>query len=152
MRGQDRMVFIQNQQRIIHLNKKSIKKRAGSILKHLGKADHELSILFLDNKGITEINKRYLGRNRPTNVISFSLQEGEFGEVNPQILGDVVISVEEAQEQAEAKGTLLEEEITFLLIHGILHLSGYDHEGKRDERKRMREKEKELFQLMNKMQ
>jgi len=142
------MILLKNQQKAIQLNEKRIKKTAECVLKHLKISDHELSILFLDNKGITAINKKYLGRDQPTNVISFSLREGEFGDINPQVLGDVVISVEKAHEQALGKGTKLEEEITFLLIHGILHLLGYDHEGKRSEREKMRKKEKEVYQFV----
>jgi probable rRNA maturation factor len=142
------MILIRNQQKAIQLNQKRIKKTAECILEYLKISDHELSILFLDNKGITAINKKYLGRNRPTNVISFSLQEGEFGNINPQVLGDAVISVEKAQEQAEIKGTSLEEEITFFLIHGILHLLGYDHVKGKGERARMRKKEKEVHRFV----
>lgn len=145
------MILLKNQQKVISLNQKRIKKAAEHILGYLGIADHELSILLLDNKGITDLNKKYLGRNRPTNVISFSLNEGEYGDLNPTILGDVVISVEKAHEQAEIKGTSLEGEIIFLLIHGILHLLGYDHEKKKAEQKKMENKEKEVLQFVNKI-
>lgn len=142
------MVFIKNQQKTIPVKVKSIRKIAENILSCLNISNCELSILLLDNKGIREINKRYLGRNCSTNVISFSLKEGEFGEVNPQLLGDVVISVEKAQEQAESQGTKIEEEITYLLIHGILHLLGYNHVKSKNERKKMRKKEEEIFKLI----
>jgi len=142
------MILINNQQQIIPVDKKRIRKSAESILSFLGIPGHELSILLLDNRGIREINKKYLGRNRATNVISFALHEGKFGNINPHVLGDVVISVEKAQEQAEIRGTTLVEEITFLLIHGILHLLGYDHVRGKGERKRMREKEKEVYRCV----
>ena len=142
------MVFIKNQQEIMPVEAKKIKKAAERILASLRISGYELSVLLLDNKGIRAVNKKYLGRNRPTNVISFSLAEGEFGNINPQVLGDVVISAEKALEQAETRGTSLEEELTFLLIHGILHLVGYDHEKKGSEREKMRKKEKEVYQFV----
>jgi probable rRNA maturation factor len=142
------VVFIKNQQEIIPLEAKKIRKAAERILASLRISGYELSVLLLDNKGIRAVNKKYLNRNRPTNVISFSLTEGEFGNINPHVLGDVVISVEKALEQAETRGTSLEEELTFLLIHGILHLVGYDHEKKGSEREKMRKKEKEVYKVV----
>jgi probable rRNA maturation factor len=142
------MVFIKNQQEIMPVEAKKIKKAAERILASLRISGYELSVLLLDNRGIRAVNKKYLGRNRPTNVISFSLAEGEFGNINPHVLGDVVISAEKALEQAEIRGTGLEEELTFLLIHGILHLVGYDHEKKGSEREKMRKKEKNVYQFV----
>jgi probable rRNA maturation factor len=142
------VVFIKNQQEIIPVEAKKIRKAAERILASLRISGYELSVLLLDNKGIRAVNKKYLNRNRPTNVISFSLTEGEFGNINPHVLGDVVISVEKALEQAEIRGTSLEEELTFLLIHGILHLVGYDHEKKGSEREKMRKKEKEVYKVV----
>ena len=142
------MILLKNQQQLIPVGERRIKKIAENILNYLGIASNELSILFLDNRGITEINKKYLKRNRPTNVISFVLNEGECRNINPQVLGDVVISVEKAQEQAGINGTTLEEEISFLLIHGILHLLGYDHEKKGSEKEKMRKKEREAYQFV----
>jgi probable rRNA maturation factor len=142
------MILLKNQQQLIPVGERRIKKIAENILNYLGISSHELSILFLDNRGIAEINKKYLKRNRPTNVISFALNEGECRNINPQVLGDVVISIEKAQEQVGTNGTTLEEEISFLLIHGILHLLGYDHVRGKGERERMREKEKEVYKVM----
>jgi probable rRNA maturation factor len=62
-------------------------------------------------------------------VIAFSLAEGDFGDVNPGLLGDVVVSVETAAREARAAGIAVEDAILYLILHGILHLSGYDHEG-----------------------
>jgi probable rRNA maturation factor len=91
--------------------------------------DREIGILFVDDRQIRDLNERYLKKKRPTNVISFPMAQGEFSEINPQLLGDVVISVETAIKEAQESGLSLEEEIAFLLIHGILHLLGYDHTG-----------------------
>jgi probable rRNA maturation factor len=95
------------------------------------------------------INRDYLGKDRPTNVISFSLQEGEYGGISPHVLGDVIISAETAVREAEQGGILPFERICFLLMHGILHLCGYDHERSGDaEAARMEKKEKELFRIL----
>ncbi len=89
--------------------------------------DKEIGIVFVDDREIRDLNEKYLKRDRPTNVISFPMAQGEFSEVNPCLLGDVVISVETAVKEAHELGLSLEEELAFLLIHGILHLTGYDH-------------------------
>jgi probable rRNA maturation factor len=103
---------------------------ARTILEELNHPDKEIGILFVDDREIRELNEQYLKRDRPTNVISFPMAQGEFSEINPQLLGDVVISVEAAIREARESGLSLEEEIAFLLIHGILHLLGYDHNGR----------------------
>jgi probable rRNA maturation factor len=99
----------------------------------------------VDDQQIKKLNKEYLRRSRPTDVISFSQIEGEFSHINPHLLGDVVISVETAQRQAKENNNTLPDEITFLLIHGILHLLGYDHEGSVRKAREMKAKEKELL-------
>ena len=103
---------------------------ARTILEELNHQDKEIGILFVDDREIRELNEQYLKRDRPTNVISFPMAQGEFSEINPQLLGDVVISVETAIREARESGLSLEEEIAFLLIHGILHLLGYNHTGR----------------------
>ncbi len=104
-----------------------------------------MSIVITDDAEITPLNRRYFHRNRPTNVISFPMAAGEPHAVNPHILGDVVISAETAERQAISAGKKPQEEILFLMIHGILHLLGYDHEGSPGERKKMEAKERELY-------
>jgi len=73
------------------------------------------------------------------------MQEGEFGNINPSLLGDIIISVETAQRDAEQGGLSLEDEIDYLMIHGTLHLLGYDHESSEEEATIMKDKERELF-------
>jgi probable rRNA maturation factor len=99
----------------------------------------------VDDPQITEINKTYLHRNRPTDVISFSQIEGAFSHLTTRLLGDVVISLETAQRQAQENNKTLQDEIAFLLIHGILHLLGFDHGGSGKRAREMRAKEKELM-------
>ena len=118
-----------------------------SLMKNLGCREREISLLLVDNEGIREINRIYLGRDCPTNVIAFSLAEGEYGEINPHVLGDVVISVEKARTDAEESGIEVDDAMDFLIIHGLLHLLGYDHErsGQEDDGAEMQRKEEELF-------
>ncbi len=93
---------------------------------------------------IRELNRKYRGVEEATDVLAFPMQEGEFSGLHPQLLGDVVISVERAEEQAEEFKHRLEEELSLLTIHGILHLLGYDDSTVRG-RKRMRDKENEIL-------
>ena len=126
-----------------------MRKIAQRILSVSGFPKGELSILILDNFGIQEINRDYLQRDRPTNVISFAMQEGEGGGLQPQMLGDVVISAERAAEDAAAANIPFEHELVFLLLHGILHLLGYDHErGTEDQARQMEAREREVFSLL----
>jgi len=106
-------------------------------------------VLIVDDPGIQELNKDYLGRDCPTNVIAFSQLEGEYGDVNPHILGDIVISAETALRDADGENLPLADELEYLLIHGVLHLIGYEHETNESDAHRMQEKEKELFATLH---
>ena len=108
----------------------------------------ELSILIVDDSQIGSLNKKYLNREGTTNVIAFPMQEGQFSDVNPQLLGDIVISVETACKEGELSGISMEERLTQLLVHGILHLFGYDHEKIEREARRMEAKSEELLKLI----
>ncbi|TKD70168.1 rRNA maturation RNase YbeY [Pseudalkalibacillus hwajinpoensis] len=112
----------------------------------------EVSIMFVDNDKITEINRDYRGKDQPTDVISFALDDEEegdepiiFGEHLPHLLGEIVISVEKIAEQANDYGHSFDRELGFLTVHGFLHLLGYDHMTDEDE-KEMFEKQKVLLE------
>ena len=111
----------------------------------MGYQKWEVSILLVDDHQIKEINNNYLHRNRPTDVISFSQIEGEGNPENAHLLGDVVVSLETAQRQAQESHTSLQDEVTFLLTHGVLHLLGYDHEGSVSKARKMEEKQRDLL-------
>ena len=145
-------ILIKNQQKIIKLNQRKIKEIIRKILKYL-KVDEEteISVLFTDDKFIRSLNNKYRGIDKPTDVLSFSLQEGTVKppEVeNDKLLGDIIISVETAQKQADTLNHSMERELTVLLIHGLLHLIGYDHEEDKDY-KIMREKESEILKIFD---
>ncbi len=106
-------------------------------------------MVIVDDVQIREINRDYLQRDKPTNVISFAMQEGEGAGLNPQLLGDVVISADTAARDAAEAGVSFESELYFLLLHGILHLLGYDHERGTEEQARVMEaREREIFALI----
>ncbi|HOJ21212.1 MAG TPA: rRNA maturation RNase YbeY [Armatimonadota bacterium] len=107
----------------------------------------EISVLFTDNEGIRQLNREYRGIDTPTDVLSFPLSTPEELVQAPEetevLLGDVVISVETAREQARQQGHSIKRESALLLTHGLLHLLGYDH-GSEEERERMRQMESEV--------
>jgi len=114
----------------------------------LGYPEAEISLVLVDDAEISRLNLAYLGREGPTNVLAFPMLEGAYSDLTPGLLGDVVMSVETARVEAEAGGYTLEEMLDFYLIHGILHLVGYDHEGAADEAARMEDKTNELWQVL----
>ncbi len=118
------------------------------VLNDLGCHDGELSILFTDDRGIAELNRRYLGREGPTNVLAFPMSPGPLSDVSTGMLGDIVISVERAAQEAEQWGDSHEDCIYRLLIHGILHLLDYDHEGTPEEAERMDREQARLISLI----
>jgi probable rRNA maturation factor len=128
------------------------------ILQKLGcQKSCELSIVLVDDQEIRRLNREYRGIDRSTDVLSFAQQEqGDSGsfqlhiedESFPCILGDVIISVETTQKQAEEQGTPFEKELYFLLTHGILHLLGYDHHADHDTQK-MKRLEQEILKYLN---
>jgi len=93
---------------------------------------------------IRRLNRDYRGKDRPTDVLSFSLREGAYGDVS-RALGDVVISLETAARQARERRAMIGDEVDRLLVHGILHLAGYDHEISPREERRMKRKEREML-------
>jgi probable rRNA maturation factor len=99
---------------------------------------------------IRELNRRYLDRDKPTNVLAFSMREGVFVSLHPQLLGDVVISVDTARRQSNRFGLKEVEMVILLMIHGILHLLGYEHEGTKKGSNQMALKQKELFRRVMK--
>jgi len=140
-------IQIENQQTKIKINRRKIRSSVRTLLSIMDCANKELSISFVDDKTIQQLNNNYLQRDNSTNVLSFSLQEGEYGNINPNILGDIVISAETAQRDATIGNLSLSEEIDFLIIHGLLHLLGFNHENTtKSQTTKMRMKEKELLQ------
>jgi probable rRNA maturation factor len=131
---------------------RQLKKVAARILSALGCPEAtELSITIVGDRSIRAINRTYLSKDRPTNVISFSQQEGDCGGVATGMLGDVIISAPTSAREAEQGGMQPFDRLCFLLLHGILHLCAYDHERSGEaEAVKMEKKEAELFRILKK--
>jgi len=124
------------------VSSRRLKSTAVRILKLLKENQSELSLALVGNREIRKLNSQYRNKNEPTDVLSFPLEEDL--PKGKKLLGDVVISVEQAEKQAEEGKKTLEMELEFLLIHGILHLLGYDHEVSPKEASRMHRMEKRI--------
>jgi probable rRNA maturation factor len=138
-------IQIRNDQTRVRLSPAKLRRRTATILSALGFPEAELSLVFVDDSAIAALNVQYLGRPGPTNVISFPQQEGEDAGLTPGLLGDVVISVETAEREAETAGSGLDWALDRLLVHGVLHLVGYDHERAGSDAAAMEAKEAELM-------
>ena len=111
----------------------------------------EVSLVLTDDNYIHELNRDYRGVDRPTDVLSFAQNEGEqveAAEEAEELLGDVIISLETAQRQALEYGHGFDREVSFLTVHGVLHLIGYDHM-EEDDRTVMRSKEEAAMEHLN---
>ena len=141
-------ISIQNRQKRLTVDVVRVRRSLKRLLRELGLNDSEVSLLLVDDDQIREFNNRYLQRDQPTNVISFSMNEGAFGEIHPEVLGDIILSVETAARDAAACDIGFMDAVEFLLIHGLLHLLGYNHENvERKESEKMKKLERELFYL-----
>lgn len=136
---------MQNRQRTYPVNQKNLLRWARQILS-LQKLDHaEMGIILVNNRQIRVYNRDYRKKDQPTDVLSFPMREGVGGELHPDFLGDVMISLERSAEEAILYGRSRREQLLILLIHGVLHLLGYDHERSPKEERRMQRRERLLF-------
>lgn len=133
---------ISDVQKFYPVNKSKIKKLIKGILQ-VEKKNHdaELSVVFMDNKSIREINKTFLGHNYATDVLSFAYREPSRGD---NVTGEIIVSVEMAAQLAQKRGYAVEGEIALYLVHGLLHLIGYNDKQKKDAKK-MHQREGELL-------
>jgi len=142
-------ILINNEFPEIKVDARKIEQQIGKVLISLDCNEHEISILFIGDQGIRDLNHQFRNIDRSTDVLSFpQILAGELEIPGALVLGDVAISLETARCQSEEHGLSFEEELTLLLIHGILHLLGYDHEISGQEEDRMRNKTRELFSLI----
>lgn len=115
-------------------------------------ANAEVSVMLVDDASIHSLNLQYRNVDRATDVLSFAMMEGEdfpeLEDIDAVPLGDIVISLERAREQAEEYGHSFEREVAFLAVHGMCHLLGYDHQTESD-RIQMREKEESVLMRLN---
>lgn len=133
---------------IRHLIKKAI---LATLTEENFPATAEVSVSFVDNAEIHELNREYREKDRPTDVLSFpmweaeDIEEGNYEDGHAVMLGDIVLSVEKAAAQAEEYGHSLRRELAFLSVHSTLHLLGYDHEISEEDDKYMNEKQEEIL-------
>jgi probable rRNA maturation factor len=109
------------------VSRRAVERYAGRMLEALGLSAAELSVLLCDAAVMRRLNRKYRGKDRAADVLSFSMAEGEAVSGPALLLGDVVISLPTAARQAEAKGGKVVDEVKMLLAHGLLHLLGFDH-------------------------
>ena len=117
------------------------------VLEDRGRESAEVSVVFVDDAEMRNLNRTYRGANKSTDVLAFPMNDGKLAAISPDLLGDIVISVPTARKQAEMHEHSIERELSILLIHGLLHLLGYDHMTDRDEMI-MKEKENECLALV----
>ena len=120
-------ISCRNQQKIIPIDTRMLRKTLLRLLEALECQSCDLGVLIIDDARMRRLNARYRGIDRPTDVLAFAMRDGPFAELHPQVLGDVVLSAT-ALRQARARRHSLTAELTRLIIHGTLHLLGYDHE------------------------
>jgi probable rRNA maturation factor len=148
--AEGREVLISNRQRKVAVDCNRLRKVADLALESLGFQEAELSVLLLSDRRIRQLNRQYLGRDRPTDVLAFSQWEGSGERLQTICLGDVVIGAETAKEQAAREGSELNQELDLLLVHGILHLIGYEHTGGSTGAAEMGRKQRQLLRRIHK--
>ncbi|MBP8744448.1 MAG: rRNA maturation RNase YbeY [Syntrophorhabdus sp.] len=134
-------VLIRESPKFLGTDKRTVRKIIENLLASLKLPDRDLSILFVDNKKIRQLNKQYFHKDYPTNVISFSYMDG----LTSEVIGDIVISIERTREEAESLSVPFYERLFTLIIHGLVHILGYDHTGDKNQARRMRYREKKLL-------
>ena len=144
---------IQHQVAGYPVNGKRLKQLSNWLLDQCGARDYTVSLLLTSDQEITRLNTQYRDKNQPTNVLSFPFSEGAdetLAALPFKELGDIVISVDTALREAIEYNQSLHERMSWLVIHGMLHLLGYDHERSESDEKEMFDKEKELLSKLNK--
>ncbi|MBV9210739.1 MAG: rRNA maturation RNase YbeY [Acidobacteria bacterium] len=131
------MVEIVNRQRRQRIETEHWRELAGKALSAIGAKDEGATVVFVSDRAMRDLNYRFRAKSGTTDVLSFPAGQDEFESVEGKSLGDVVISVEQAERQAGEHGLEFEEEVAQLILHGLLHLCGYDHETDEGEMNRL---------------
>lgn len=148
--------FLDDQEifKVTYSQKTLIRRAVKETLEYEGyKNNAEISVTFTDNEGIRRLNKDFRGLDKPTDVLSFPLTDYEstdapYADELCGSLGDVVLSLERAKEQADEYGHSFDREIAFLVVHSMLHLLGYDHETSEEDELDMRQRQSEILKNM----
>lgn len=128
---------ITSRRRLSGIRTADVRRDAARLLRLLDVAASELSVALVDDAEIQRLNRDYRRRDAPTDVLAFAMREGDHADLHPEVLGDVVISLDTAARQAAARRVPVAAAVRTLLAHGILHLLGYDHERSPAEARRM---------------
>ena len=147
-------VHMQSQVRRFTFDQAHLERLARTILADVGETSAELGVLLVGDQRMRGLNRRYRAKDRTTDVLAFAMREGSAPHASrhkPAMLGDVVIAVPEAARQAQQGRRSLDEELMVLLIHGILHLCGYDHERSEKEARRMYRRERMILQALSRL-
>ena len=145
------LIHMQSQVRRITFDQARLERSVRAILADVGETSAELGVLFVGDQRMRSLNRRYRGKDRTTDILAFAMREAvrpQASRLTPDILGDVVISAPTAWRQAKEAGWSLDEELVCLLIHGILHLCGYDHERGEKEARRMHRRERMILRSL----
>jgi len=126
-------VSLTNRQRTFRIKRRLLVSTAEMILHHAGQRTGELGVVLINDRAMRVLNAKYRGKSRTTDVLSFPQSLRQRGVEH--LIGDVVISLQTATRQANARASTLHDEVVRLLVHGVLHLAGYDHLEEEDARK-----------------
>jgi rRNA maturation RNase YbeY len=137
---------IQNRQRSVHINAAKLSKDIHRLMTYLGCERQEVSIVFSNDQFMQNLNRTYREKDYPTNVLAFPQDPSEFDALGVSLLGDIVVAVPTAAREAHALEQSVEDRLFYLIIHGLLHLLGYDHERSTEDRLSMEAREKEILQ------
>lgn len=138
-------IRVYNRQRTVAIDTAAVKKCVLQIMAYLGCSDQELSVVFGSDRLLQELNRTYRHKDHPTNVLAFPQYPTYEGEPATTLLGDVIVSLPTAAREARDLQQALEERVVYLLLHGILHLLGHDHEGSAAQRRRMEALERQVL-------
>ncbi len=140
-------VFVHSHVRRVLIQEAAVSRVVQQLLASISEAASEISIEFVGDGRMRRLNREYRQKDRTTDVLAFASREA--GGPSSPLLGDVVISIPRARHQAESLGHSLNEELARLLIHGILHVVGYDHERSEAEARKMKRKEQALWKVID---
>ena len=138
-------IAVRNRQRKVRLKTPQVKRQLSRAMTYLGCQEQELSVVFGDDRLLQDLNRDYRAKDRPTNVLAFPQEPIDAVAPSADLLGDVVVSLPTAQREAQDLEQPLEARVVYLLVHGLLHLLGYDHEPSDADRQRMEALEQEIL-------
>ncbi len=142
-------VIVLSRRRQAGVTARAVRRDAERAIVALGEASSELTVSLVGDVEMQSLNRDYRGKDHPTDVLAFATREGVRIPGDENQLGDVIISLDTAARQARERGHSVAEEVRTLLVHGILHLLGYDHERSVAEARRMKAKERRLVQVLH---